>query len=581
MAKVELKSLHHHREERKSMPEKRTSKSSSSARFFRLALVAALVLLPLISNEVLAPPRGSSGSGARNREGRLFHPESTTTGSRNKAYEAYISLKRNFDIKAPEGDKSGAHEETLSEEEFLRKSPLERQKLIQRYYEKLIPNSYQHWSLYQQKLQEVEKAKAFFQQQLEASVKKFEARALQVLPNRITYGHSLKLLEVMPVTNPREATVYVEYDREIGVVHYLSDIQGSGPLAFQFNEGASQEYRSYTDPVDVLTFMSRNLMEVGKVEHAVKQTVRFVLDESVFDEQGVPRIDLTNVKHNNIILTKRMTSHSVWVADTIQPLPIKVELLITSKPPPSVIAPLPGQCCLRGRPPGAVEEMSRRLTELPFNSEEIKFASLFTGSGTELAIQAAPHVQDVRVKGDARKLSSEDDLRLLFEQSRGKTLVLLGHVKGGDYVVHQRGSNEGSLNPMHPQGGDEALLSVPIWRVREWAKQNKVTLIDIGCKTAEAIQEENIGFGVIEEYKSGKAIHALETALTQSKSFEEFFSHFASEESGLKFVIEPSFIDNLASAQSKEGGLISIFWRILSSGKEIWFKIAEITVPFS
>ena len=178
-------------------------------------------------------------------------------------------------------------------------------------------------------------------------------------------------------------------------------------------------------------------------------------------------------------------------------------------------------------------------------------------------------VRSSRLKGDAQELRSVQDLHQLIQSARANflsqffgrknVLVLLGHVEGMDYVVRT------------PENIEQ--LRVPIAEVRRIARMNGVSLIDIGCKTVKAMEEEMFGLGVMTEYHSVSAVKSLEAALTRSKSFGEFLENMGSED--LKLIMEPSFVRGSRTAHG-----IGIYRRFLSSSKEIWVKVAEITMTF-
>jgi hypothetical protein len=277
----------------------------------------------------------------------------------------------------------------------------------------------------------------------------------------------------------------------------------------------------------------------------MREKVQFVLDASVFDEKGIPRVDLSGVKNVQVVSLRGNLSQR-WSA----------EVLPTSSPPPSIISKIKG-CCLYGRPPHLLGRLSEALSQRKFDAKKVKVASLFIDSGTNRAIDRSALVKSARVNSDSSSLKSEADMRKIFQESKGNTLVLLGHVEGADYVVR---TNKNIVQ-----------LRLPISTVRAMAKENGVSLIDIGCETTKAIKSQSFGFGVMTEYISVDAINSLETALHTSNTLGDFLENMSSE--GLKIVVEPSFL----AEQEKS---VSVYSKIRSASKATWLKIAQITFTY-
>ena len=281
-----------------------------------------------------------------------------------------------------------------------------------------------------------------------------------------------------------------------------------------------------------------------KATKAIEE-VPFMVDISVFDQDGIPRVDLSGIKNITIVDGAK---HVSLISD--------VSPLTTAKPPPSIIAKIKG-CCLYGRPPHETKKMAALLETAKFDKSNLKIASLFIESATEHQLKTSGPLKKAVIRSSARSLHTEADIRKIFEEAKGTTLVLLGHVENSDYVI--LGS------------GDSTQLRIPIARVRQMAKENNVSLIDIGCETVKAIKSSNFGFGVMTRYRSTDAVKALERAVMQSNTLGDFLVHIASTD--LRVVIEPSFLQS-------ESRSVTVFEKIRRKGQEIWTRVARITFSF-
>lgn len=356
----------------------------------------------------------------------------------------------------------------------------------------------------------------------------------------------------------KDAKMYVEYDN--GIFYYHSNFLVNGNKYPTKVKGDNNKIPRISDPSFafanvVLAFRKSppTQIDIDKVESIFRDNVELIIDTSIFDENGIPRIDLTNIKNFHLVDTTK----------TYEIPHEKPEIITTSKPPPSMIAKIKG-CCLYGRPPHLVRRLSEELGTMKFNKKDFMVASLFIDKATEKIIMESPNVRSARIKGDSATLRSENDLQKLFEQSKDSALILLGHVdKNGDYVVET-------------SSGDKQ-LSVPIEKVREMAKKNNVLLIDIGCETIKSIEEQQFGLGVTTEYNSVQAVKSLEIALKKSESFVDFLENFSSE--NLKIVVEPSFLKKPSFLKEKSLQA-SIYARTINSGRIFWKKIAQITISF-
>ncbi|MRE40056.1 hypothetical protein GIJ60_14690 [Klebsiella quasipneumoniae] len=102
----------------------------------------------------------------------------------------------------------------------------------------------------------------------------------------------------------------------------------------------------------------------------------------------------------------------------------------------------------------------------------------------------------------------------------------MGHVEKSDYVIRNAANKE--------------TFRISISNLRELARRESVTLIDIGCETTKAIETESLGIGIAIKYNSVEAVKKINDAMKTSKNYEDFLERLASEE--LKVVVDDTFI---------------------------------------
>ncbi|MER0202940.1 MAG: hypothetical protein DU480_03590 [Nitrosomonas sp.] len=349
----------------------------------------------------------------------------------------------------------------------------------------------------------------------------------------------------------KETSIYVEYDQ--GNLYYHSNFVTKASDDFGLSikyptkiTGNPRENPAFADLQTMflnIVFAERPDQNTTEIAHRIlKDDVQLLLDVSMFDKNGIPRIDLKDVQNIRIV-----DGHLK------QSLSVSPELMSTAKPPPSLISKITG-CCLYGRPPNWSLKFSEELSKQSFDAKKVKFTSLFIDTATEKEIKNSKKLKSAQVKEKTNQLKSEADLVKIFDAAKGNTLVLIGHVEGSDYVIRTSSNVE--------------QLRVSITKIRKLAKERDIQLIDIGCETTKAIMDESFGLGVLTKYNSVEAVKSLERSLEKSTTFEEFLVNVSSE--GLKIVLEPSFLTNDAKTAS-------IYSKIREKSKEIWTKVAQIT----
>lgn len=214
-------------------------------------------------------------------------------------------------------------------------------------------------------------------------------------------------------------------------------------------------------------------------------------------------------------------------------------------------------CCLYGIPPLRAAEYRRVLGNARIDPQDIRVASLFVDNATEAQIAGSPAFRKARLSGDAGWIRDERDIGALLWQASGKTLVLLAHTEGFDYVI--RG----------PAG--EVRARIPISEVRRLAKAYRVNLIDLGCSNATRVDNvSQFGFGLLTEYRSTAAVDAVNRAIQDSRTALDFLGAIASDD--IKVVIDAQF--SWPNSTSHE---VSLYRRWLSDS---WYRIARLSLHF-
>ena len=363
---------------------------------------------------------------------------------------------------------------------------------------------------------------------------------------------ALSVLADTTTQDVAKTQVYIEYDGD--VIYYHSNF---------VSRGVDEDGKPFRHPTKVKGTPSKNpafgnvrqvfknliytsppdATEAVALDQALRSSVLVHVDVSVFDERGLPRIDLSGISNIRIVDGKKGQS-----------LGLQPELLTTSRPPPSIIAKIKG-CCLFGRPPHLISRLSDSLSKQIIDTSKVKFASLFIDSATEGSIAQSSKVKGARLTGDSKSIRTRADFDGMMARAKGATLLLIGHVEGADYVIRDSANRES--------------FRISIDDARSVARANGTRLIDIGCETIRAIDATSFGLGVMTKYNSVDAVNSLQRALANSKTYEDFLVNITSD--GLKVVVEKSFVDQAESRQA------SVYARIKDKARLAWTKVATVT----
>jgi hypothetical protein len=266
----------------------------------------------------------------------------------------------------------------------------------------------------------------------------------------------------------------------------------------------------------------------------LREHLNVILDESTFDKLGHPTVDLGDAKQ----VQMRSSSAPVERLGRVRGLPLLMSKI--------------SGCCLFGIPPHRAAEYSTLLDRKPFERKDVRVVSLVRDSGTDAEINRSATLRGLMVGNRSQGAQSIADLENTFKQSRGKTVVLVSHVEGERFVRRD--------------AANKIVMALEISEVRKLAKLYDVQLVDLGCETARIPKE--LGLGVVNKFNTVAAIRALENAVSQSKSYSEFFDRLAGED--LRIVIDEGFVRGWALCADVYG----------RARANLWVKLARIFVSF-
>jgi hypothetical protein len=342
---------------------------------------------------------------------------------------------------------------------------------------------------------------------------------------------------------PEETKIYIEYTSK-GTLYYHSNFIPEKQSYSTKVTGSAIEHPDLTKLDFIFPHILQNNLEQHIINKILRDKVKILLDVSMFDNFGIPRINITDIKNVRVVDGHRRTSFDS-----------NSEILTSPKPPPSLISKIRG-CCFYGRPPHRTEEYSDALSKKPFEARGVKVVSMFIDGATDSAFRKSKLLMNARVKGDGKSLHNMADLRKVFAKAKGSTVLLLGHVEGQDFVIRTAANAE--------------QFRAPIDYVRLTAKEEGVSLIDIGCETTRSIESQSLGFGVMTKYNSVDAVSSIELGLRSSKTLADFLENISSE--GLKIVVDQNFVkDHVQVVHS------SIYSKMKGAAKNGWIRVAQVT----
>ena len=286
--------------------------------------------------------------------------------------------------------------------------------------------------------------------------------------------------------------------------------------------------------------------EAGKLQmkETYRNDVHVLLDQSVFSAGGYPLVDVKDAK--NVAVVNGATG-KILTDGT-------VDTLTRTSPPPMLLSKVVG-CCLYGIPPHLAPRYQQALRQRNFVKSDVRFLSLIRDSGTEEAISYSSNLASARLGEARRPITNISQIESSFQLAQGKTVMMISHVEGTDFVVRDSAQN--------------VISSIPIDTVRTLAKKYNIQLIDLGCRTAQEIEADSLGLGVTTKFNTVVAVKALERAVSQSNNYADFFQTLTSE--NLKIVVDEGFMHSwplCADVYAK------------ATASNVWIKLARIFVSF-
>jgi hypothetical protein len=298
-----------------------------------------------------------------------------------------------------------------------------------------------------------------------------------------------------------------------------------------------EQIKIYVDKTDenVFSFASNYLGEgadhptkvIGFEEAKDIERVFLNLDASIAAKLNAARPQTLNAFYENaeIYLTPKSfnsdgslplnlrSAKNVYVIDPETGEAIRSNRLSTMPPPPVWVSTLAG-CCVKGRPPSTARSVGVALGKMRFRSRDTKVLSLIVDTETETLLSKGVVAKRL-VRTDPTKLT-EAEIGRILDQHNGGTLVVLGHVEAGNYVVRD--------------AANQQAFSIPIEKLRTLARDRNVQLIDLGCNTSSSPDAKFAAVSVAEHFRTPEAVARLEKAMSSSESLKDFLQNLSDEQ---------------------------------------------------
>lgn len=224
-------------------------------------------------------------------------------------------------------------------------------------------------------------------------------------------------------------------------------------------------------------------------------TVTVMLDKATVDSNGRPLLNLSGARKIHLV-----TATSSLKTGTL-------EVLNLAKPPPSVVETIAG-CCLKGRPPGRAHQILAALTARKLGTGDVTLLNMVVDTATARVIDGSPELAAARGRsGFSAQASWDQNIDTAMAASRGRSLLLLGHIEGADVAVLDR-------------AGDK-VFAVSLEALRQKAQANDVELVVLGCDTAKVIEENALSLGVVGVHNSKTLAQKVAAALPHATNLAE------------------------------------------------------------
>ncbi len=334
------------------------------------------------------------------------------------------------------------------------------------------------------------------------------------LPNLAGYEQmAARAKRVLPkeTRNINEIAVYVERDPKGGFYYHSNFI--SERHEYPTKIGNDPRILDLAWALQNIVWTQRpNAAREQMVRDAYLKHARIFVDRSVFRPDGTTELVFGD-KDNITLVDANARSATRAIA-------------VRTDTPPRLIAELISGCCLHARPVGAGALAVRDgLRDIKLDQREVKIASLVSDSATMNALRSGA-LRTATAQMNPGTVRSVSDLRLLFEEQRGKQVIVIGHVEGGNFVIRDA------------RGVATATLAIP--ELRALALQNDVLLIEVGCNTAGVVQDGVAAVGVATRFNTVDAVQRMSRAFESSKTLADFLGSMADE--SVKVVVDVSAV---------------------------------------
>lgn len=263
--------------------------------------------------------------------------------------------------------------------------------------------------------------------------------------------------------------------------------------------------------------------------------VQIFLDRSAIGSDGRPVIDLSGASKIQLVDGER----HITLASQVTNLPVSDDS--------SILTSRIAGCCLDGFPPLEAQKLRVALSSASVTKSNLKFASLVGDTATTKEIKGSSTIAGI--KAGTIPIESLAALKQLIADSKGSTLMLLGHVEGSSFVVRD--------------GTNKIKYAVGLSELTTLAKDSSTNVIFLGCNTAKQIEIDSLGAGVAIKFNTVELVKRLDSAVPTSKDFLELLENLSSE--GLKIVVTENFANRLTA---------DVYAKV--TDENFWVKVAKL-----
>ncbi|WP_281559099.1 hypothetical protein [Thalassomonas sp. RHCl1] len=289
--------------------------------------------------------------------------------------------------------------------------------------------------------------------------------------------------------------------------------------------------RAYNNIAITQEILDKDSSIIGRLEKAYEENSTIYVDQSVLNSDGTSKIDFGRAK--NLIAVDGKTGKQLSEI-------VKIDRTLGRK---TLLTGRALGCCFFVFPPHFLKTLVAQLRSKLFNSKNVNIVSLVKDSATARAFKESKFLSKNVKQPDG--LETKVALRNQIKDSRGKTLIVVGHVEGKKFVTRDEAGN--------------MVFDYDVADLHTLAKKNNVQLIALGCETAKNVDLATTGSGVVKKFNTVDAVSNLEAAFSSSKNYAEFFENLTSPD--LMFVAGETFLSKSPEAIAK----VSIFSRIKGS----------------